>query len=1439
MRTIIEQLNQWGETVVPIAAQLLWQTSLLIVVLLAFDLMLGNRVRAGFRYALWMLLLVKLVLPPTIALPTGIGYWIDRSHAEKPKPQPAVTVPKFEVTYPIAAAETPVFPDVQSFDPLPAIETPPPPAPKLIRAGWLLVASVSGTLLLLGWILWRWRWVNRIIKTSTSANDELQTLAADCFRALASARSSVLPAACRPNDRLEACPTLQITDVAMSPAVCGLFRPVVLLPRLLVHRLSIEQLRTVLLHELIHLRRRDLWVNCLQSLLQIVCWWHPLIWLANARIRRVREEAVDEAVASALRDDADTYPATLLEVAKLTFTRPLMTLGLVGILESKNALKQRIRRLLDLAPLESTRLKWWQWTALVAFALAALPMAQGQNRPTPKESTVIQTNQGAETHVNSSESTIDSAAAPGDLQDTNSDAGVSDKLVNRPETNGLNANRSAPASAIRPNGSSTNSGRPIQLEAIAIKMSSGTWNTLIGSKSIRANGNNKGSYRDDRPPNDLVEWLKAQVDATTLFVPKAVVREGQAVNLTARPAIQYPDDPRGSVEVNLQASHSPDNSNNFALTANATITEIGQLTADGKLKSLDSKAELESPKVQEYHSVYSVKSVAYLSHSIKGDEIRIPADRWAILTNPTDKHDPGTVYAILVKATTEQLLDAPENSESKRSEPAPNSTSLPLKHHTLPQSPPTRLDNTNFATMRLQMITDQTPWPDSRYKGYHPIGLEPRFVLLPIEGLKKALNGQLPVAQPLIVASNRLDALTNSLIEAGAMDHSSAEPMRFSKMSGGVFLWSVASNAVSHVQYQATPRGTTNEIVFGARQDMTAYTSNWSPLTLLARPFTADDNSLHCLLSFETGAYDAADFAKTEADIPMGAALVWVSTNEVRPGFAQAVILKNTGSPPADEAAGKSGDPSTDQVATAPQNADSNAGRQKIMEKLNKFRLAELFYEGVPLSKVVRELTDESRRLDPAHKGINFMIAPQFDNSPGAATFATDPATGQPVAVALANSAQTDLGGTIIDIQSALTNLRMIDALNAICLAANHPIKFNVEDFGVIITPKGPEALRLVTRVFRINPNTFYRGLEAAFVNTNNQPISGDERRSGKATNETSIFAQVDISHLPFGTRVPGHTKTNDMSLVNISVRKYFESAGVKFEPPKMLYFNDRTGVLLVRATPEDLETIQHAVEALNYEPPQITLEALCLELTADEIRNAGLDLYMGSENGPDSTAGTNTVTGILTPKQFKAALAALRIETADVSKATDKWRVTTFSERPTHVKFVSAETIVTGLTNTASGPTPITKDMEFGNVLDLLPQVSSDGYTVTVDVDFSHTEFLGYEDPALAHQPTGTPLPRILTRSVKTRAAIGDGQTLVFRGMTIERPIVFKSKVPVLGSIPLIGRAFRRESHETQIRHIVVFITPTIIDPAGNQVHQPVGLQSASDEDAKSPAKK
>src|SRR5579864_4130417 len=83
----------------------------------------------------------------------------------------------------------------------------------------------------------------------------------------------------------------------------------------------------------------------------------------------------------ALRGDADAYAPTLLEVAKLAFSRPLASLGLVGILESRSALRHRIERLLNFTTPRRAGVSVVSVICLAAFTALAVPMGEPPARP--------------------------------------------------------------------------------------------------------------------------------------------------------------------------------------------------------------------------------------------------------------------------------------------------------------------------------------------------------------------------------------------------------------------------------------------------------------------------------------------------------------------------------------------------------------------------------------------------------------------------------------------------------------------------------------------------------------------------------------------------------------------------------------------------------------------------------------------------------------------------------------------------------------------------------------------------------------------------------------------------------------------------------------------------------------------------------------------------
>jgi ankyrin repeat protein len=373
MEKIISYLNSAGNYFVDFAWPMLIQSSILIIILLGLDLVLRRKVRAVVRYGIWMLVLVKLVLPPSLTSPTGLGYWVaDRL------PEVAIEkVKELPASQPMDTVVVPSLPPVGGYESRRSTEksaTGLPAAPPEIvhptAMNWqsiVLAVWLVGVIVLAVLLLQRLIFVKGLISQSDDVGDPLSDALSQCSRQMAMRRRIML----------------RLSPNAASPSVCGLFRPVILIPHRLVDKLTEPQLRAVLLHELAHIRRGDLWVSFLQTTLQILYFYNPLLWLANALIRKVREQAVDEMVLVAMGSQAEDYPDTLLNVSKLIFRRPALSLRLIGVVESKSALKTRIKHIVTRPIPKSAKLGITGLVAVILTSAILLPMAKGNFNDIP------------------------------------------------------------------------------------------------------------------------------------------------------------------------------------------------------------------------------------------------------------------------------------------------------------------------------------------------------------------------------------------------------------------------------------------------------------------------------------------------------------------------------------------------------------------------------------------------------------------------------------------------------------------------------------------------------------------------------------------------------------------------------------------------------------------------------------------------------------------------------------------------------------------------------------------------------------------------------------------------------------------------------------------------------------------------------------------------
>jgi len=143
------------------------------------------------------------------------------------------------------------------------------------------------------------------------------------------------------------------------------------------------------------------------------------------------------------------------------------------------------------------------------------------------------------------------------------------------------------------------------------------------------------------------------------------------------------------------------------------------------------------------------------------------------------------------------------------------------------------------------------------------------------------------------------------------------------------------------------------------------------------------------------------------------------------------------------------------------------------------------------------------------------------------------------------------------------------------------------------------------------------------------------------------------------------------------------------------------------------------------------------------------------------------------------------------------------------------------------SAITPNQQSIEVGPVLDVIPYVLADGYTINLTLIPSLTQFAGYETPPsipgvnvanVVEVPTI--LPRFTVRQVITTVNIWDNQTVVLGGLISSEIVNQKDKVPVLGDLPFAGKLFQSQSKVSQKKNLMIFVTATMVDPAGNRVH-------------------
>jgi bla regulator protein BlaR1 len=138
-------------------------------------------------------------------------------------------------------------------------------------------------------------------------------------------------------------PLLLIETCAVkTPALLGFIKPRLLLPRGLPEKISRDELRLIFIHELMHLKRKDILLNWIITFIQIAQWFNPFAWLALAKWREARELACDESALNFLgKEKSNEYGRTIVRVLQFC-NQEKGLVGMVGICENSRQIMERL-----------------------------------------------------------------------------------------------------------------------------------------------------------------------------------------------------------------------------------------------------------------------------------------------------------------------------------------------------------------------------------------------------------------------------------------------------------------------------------------------------------------------------------------------------------------------------------------------------------------------------------------------------------------------------------------------------------------------------------------------------------------------------------------------------------------------------------------------------------------------------------------------------------------------------------------------------------------------------------------------------------------------------------------------------------------------------------------------------------------------------------------
>jgi len=326
------------------------------------------------------------------------------------------------------------------------------------------------------------------------------------------------------------------------------------------------------------------------------------------------------------------------------------------------------------------------------------------------------------------------------------------------------------------------------------------------------------------------------------------------------------------------------------------------------------------------------------------------------------------------------------------------------------------------------------------------------------------------------------------------------------------------------------------------------------------------------------------------------------------------------------------------------------------------------------------------------------------------------------------------------------------------------------------------------------------------------------------------------------------------------TIKDVLENA-VSWPSDSKINLDERTGALIITNTPTNLKVIENILYNLDIDATQVLVEARFVEIYVTDLNELGFNLSLDSpwvvykDDGKPtyqvssgsgskfaaftgaSDEGLNLAyQGLLTKPQFSAVLHALEKKTS--LKTLSAPKITTLNNQTASIEIVDEFVYPTRYE-----PTLIKQDLDndgkfdhtvkgiketrfvnvpqgfetrpIGILLKVTPSVGKDKDVIALTLNPEVSEAI---DNAFEYSGE-VKLPKFETRGLNTNIVVHNGDTIVLGGLIKESRTKTRTKVPLLGDLPVLGGLFRKDSDSVKRKNLLIFVTASILSPEGEKL--------------------